>query len=209
MNTVYGRMTVESLHAHAGRTMFGLAERPERYAKLLRGPFRRVHARLVADVVAAGLPDGARVLDVGTGPGGVPIAIAEATALRVDGLDLAATMIDHARAVATRSAAGDRVTFTVGDVEALPYPDGSFDLVVSSMSQHHWGNVPGGMREIRRVLRPGGRAWIYDARIALGRASAAAERAGADAGGATGREPVRTGRLPIRLVGRVWLSAPA
>jgi ubiquinone/menaquinone biosynthesis C-methylase UbiE len=59
------------------------------------------------------------------------------------------------------------VTFRVADVRALPYPDGSIDLVVSSLSLHHWTDVPAGLAEIQRVLRPEGRACIYDVRPVL------------------------------------------
>jgi ubiquinone/menaquinone biosynthesis C-methylase UbiE len=187
-------------------TMFGMVGRPDRYDRMTSGPFRGVHTRVVADVSAAGLGSGARVLDVGTGPGGVPVAIARAQPLlRVDGLDLSEDMIAYARQAAVAAGLAGRVTFTVGDVADLPYPDGTFDLVVSSMSQHHWADVRGGVREVRRVLRPGGRAWIYDARIALHRATSAARReAGASAASTA---PVRTGRLPIRLIGRLAITA--
>jgi ubiquinone/menaquinone biosynthesis C-methylase UbiE len=193
-------------HHNPRATMFGMVNRPERYDRMTRGTFRGVHARVVTDVAAAGFGSGARVLDVGTGPGGVPVAIARAQPLlRVDGLDLSADMIDYARRAAADAGLDDRVTFTVGDVAHLPYPDDTFDLVVSSMSQHHWADVRGAVREVRRVLRPGGQAWIYDARIALHRATAAARReAGA---GAASSAPVRTGRLPIRLVGRLAILA--
>ncbi|HZD98371.1 MAG TPA: class I SAM-dependent methyltransferase [Micromonosporaceae bacterium] len=193
-------------HHNPRDTMFGMVSRPGRYDRMTSGPFRGVHARLVADVSDAGLGSGARVLDVGTGPGGVPLAIARAQPLlRVDGLDLSEDMIAYACQAATDAGLADRVTFTVGDVAHLPYPDGTFDLIVSSMSQHHWADVRGGVREVRRVLRPGGRAWIYDARIALHRATSAARReAGARA---ASTEPVRTGRLPIRLIGRLAITA--
>ena len=196
-------------HHNPRESMFGMVSRPARYDRLTSGPFRRVHARVVADVAGAGLGSGARVLDVGTGPGGVPLAIARARPLlRVDGLDLSADMIAYARQATVNAGLDDRLTFSVGDVADLPYADGTFDLVVSSMSQHHWGDVPAGIREIRRVLRPAGQAWIYDARIALHRATSAAR----DLTGARGATaaPVRTGRLPIRLVGRlVFAAAPA
>ena len=193
-------------HHSPRQTMFGMVNRPGRYDRMTSGPFRGVHARVVADVCAARLGSGARVLDVGTGPGGVPLEIAWAQPLlRVDGLDLSEDMIVYAREAAADAGLADRVTFTVGDVAHLPFPDGTFDLVVSSMSQHHWDDVRGGIREVRRVLRPGGRAWIYDARIALYRATSAARRLT----GATGVSvaPVRTGRLPIRLVGRLEVAA--
>ncbi len=52
----------------------------------------------------------------------------------------------------------------VGDVAALPFPDGSFDLVVSTFSMHHWSDPAAGLGEIARVLRPAGRALIWDLR---------------------------------------------
>jgi ubiquinone/menaquinone biosynthesis C-methylase UbiE len=119
----------------------------------------------------------------------------------VDGLDLEPRMIDHARQAAAAAGLADRVSFVVGDVAALPYRDASFDLIVSSMSQHHWPDARAGLRELRRVLTPGGRVWIYDTRLALRRADAAARAA--FPAGEVRREPVRTGRFPVRLVGRV------
>jgi len=189
-------------HLHPRVDMFGLVNRPEQYRRLTSGPFRRVHARVVTDVITAGLPAGARVLDIGTGPGRVPISIAETdTSLRVDGVDLSVKMIAHARRTLADSDAHDRVTFSAGDAAALPYPDETFDLVVSSMSQHHWADVPAAMREIRRVLRPDGRAWIYDARIALHRAKSAAREL--FAAQAVRTEPIQTAHLPIRLFARL------
>jgi SAM-dependent methyltransferase len=49
-------------------------------------------------------------------------------------------------------------------VAALAFPDGSFDLVVSTLSMHHWAEPTAGLAEIGRVLRPGGRALIWDFR---------------------------------------------
>ena len=64
--------------AHTREHMLGLTTRPERYLRLTRIPFRGIHARLVADVMAANLAPGSRVLDIGTGPGTLPIEIARA-----------------------------------------------------------------------------------------------------------------------------------
>ena len=146
-------------------SMLGLARRPSAYRRLTGRPFRRVHDRIVADVTGAGLVPGQRILDVGTGPGDLALTLARALpGVRVDGIDRSADMI----AYATRTAEG-RATFTAADAAHMPYPDGTFDLVVSSMSRHHWADAPGVLAEIRRVLAPAGRAWIYDARIALGK----------------------------------------
>ena len=152
----------------AHESMFGLASHAEWYDRLsgrLAGPLYR---RIAADVAGAGLTDGAFVLDVGTGPGHVPLLIAQrCPALTVEGIDLSQQMI--ARATQAAGLADARVTYRVADVRALPYPDGSIDLVVSSLSLHHWTDVSAGLAEIRRVLSPNGRAWIYDVRPVLHR----------------------------------------
>jgi ubiquinone/menaquinone biosynthesis C-methylase UbiE len=167
-------------HTHLHRQdAFHRPDRYQRHAGWLLGRFYRA----VAADVAAALPDGARVLDVGTGPGRVPAAIAAARPdLHVDGLDPSPEMIEAAGG----RDLGERVTFVVGEVGALPYPDATFDLVLSTLSQHHWPDPEAGFREIRRVLRPGGIALTYDMRPLLRRAAPAIRAA-------FGREPERSG----------------
>jgi ubiquinone/menaquinone biosynthesis C-methylase UbiE len=178
----------------------GLFAHAERYDQMSRGKMRGVDARIVADVVAAGLGPSDRLLDAGTGPGRLPRAIAAVLPeLAIDGIDLSPQMIEYAG----RNAG--RIAFTVGDVADLPYPDDTFALIVSSISQHHWADVDGAVRELYRVLQPGGQMWIYDSRFMLRRASAAA-RAVFPAGSVR-RETIRTSRLPVRLIAR--LSARA
>jgi ubiquinone/menaquinone biosynthesis C-methylase UbiE len=84
----------------------------------------------------------------------------------VTGLDLDPVMIDRARANADRPGNSDqrRPSFVVGDVATLPFPDGSFDLVVSTLSMYHWADPTTGLAEIGRVLCPSGRALIWDFR---------------------------------------------
>lgn len=189
----------------AHTNMPGWFSRPDRYDRLTRPFFARLHARVVADVAAADLPAGSRVLDVGTGPGRLPLAIAAALpSVKVDAVDLSPRMIAYGRQQAHQAGAADRVTFAVGDVAALPYPDDIFDLIVSSMSQHHWADPHAGMRDLRRVLHPGGRIWIYDMRMALGCAHRAAQAALPTA--TITCETIHTGRLPISLVGRITIS---
>ena len=193
---------MRSFHARFhGAAMFQRADRYDRLANHLTRP---LYQRVAADVAAAGGAEAGSVLDVGTGPGRVPILVARALpGWRVEGVDLSGPMVDRARRNAVEAGLADRVTFTVGDAAALPYPDGSFDLVVSTISLHHWADAEAGLREVRRVLRPRGQAWIYDFRLwyALGRAEAAARVAFPDR--PVLREPVRGGPLRLRLVGRV------
>jgi ubiquinone/menaquinone biosynthesis C-methylase UbiE len=185
----------------AHERMFGLASHAEWYDRVsgrLAGPLYR---RISTDVAGAGLADGAFVLDVGTGPGRVPLLIAQrCPSLTVEGIDLSEQMI--ARATQTAGpATGGRVTYRVADVRALPYPDDSIDLVVSSLSLHHWTDVSAGVAEIRRVLRPDGRAWIYDARPVLHRVAENASPSTA---------PVTLEALhsepTSRFLGRVWTA---
>src|SRR3954463_9711577 len=92
---------------------FANAERYDRHAGRLGA---KLYAKVVADAAASGLPDGARVLDVGTGPGRIPRALAaERPTWVIDGVDIEPRMIEYARG---RDPEG-RVTFTVGDVAAL------------------------------------------------------------------------------------------
>ena len=119
-----------------------------------------------ADDVAAVAPDRARVLEVGCGPGHLSIRLARQHGLEVTGLDLDPAMIERARANADRPGDGEarRPSFLVGDVASLAFPDGSFDLVVSTLSMHHWADPTAGLAEIGRVLRPGARALVWDFR---------------------------------------------
>ena len=145
-----------------GGTLIGNAVAYDEMSRLVLGSF---FGPIAADVAAAA-PDGARVLEVGCGPGHLSIRLARQHGLDVTGLDLDPAMIERARANAGRSEDGDErgPSFIVGDVAALPFPDESFDLVVSTMSMHHWADPTAGLAEIDRVLRPGARALIWDFR---------------------------------------------
>jgi ubiquinone/menaquinone biosynthesis C-methylase UbiE len=118
--------------------------------------------RGVADDVAAVAPEGARVLEVGCGPGHLSVDLARRHGLSVTGLDLDPAMIERARVNAARKAGGVNPTFWVADVASMPFLDESFDLVVSTLSMHHWESPADALKEMHRVLRPGGRALIWD-----------------------------------------------
>jgi len=158
----------------ARRTMHGFAHQPRQYANFAGHLAGRLYQRVTTDVAAEELAPGARVLDVGTGPGLLPMKLATACPhLSIDAVDLAPEMIDQARHLAATQEFAS-LTFTVADVARLPFPDATFDLVVSSVSQHHWTDPAAGLREVIRVLKPGGQAWIYDFRWTLRRARTAA-----------------------------------
>jgi SAM-dependent methyltransferase len=147
-------------HQVPGGILIGNAARYDTLSRLLLSPFIK---RIAADVASVA-PAGAQVLEVGCGPGHLSIRLARHHGLEVTGLDLDPNMITRARANADRPETGDqrRPEFLVGDVAALACPDRSFDLVVSTLSMHHWADPTTGLAEIGRVLRLGARALVWD-----------------------------------------------
>jgi len=104
---------------------------------------------------------GERVLDVGSGPGFLLRSIADAVGPggTVRGVDPSPAM----NAVAAAHCADHaQVGIDEGGAESLPYPDGSFDAVVSTQVYEYVADVAGALAEARRVLRPGGRVVVLD-----------------------------------------------
>jgi ubiquinone/menaquinone biosynthesis C-methylase UbiE len=147
-------------HEVLGGILVGDAVAYDTMSRLLLGRFVE---RIAADVAAVA-PDGARVLEVGCGPGHLSVRLARHHGLEVTGVDLDPAMVARARANADRPGVGRRPSFLVGDVAALAFPDGSFDLAVSTLSVHHWADPAAGLAEVGRVLRPGARALVWDFR---------------------------------------------
>lgn len=150
----------------------------DRWTRLLLTP---VYARVARDVVryAATLPlptdRPLRIVDLGTGPGHLAVAIARRLPpaihanhaiqprAEVIGFDLSPDMIARARANAARSGLpSTTLRFECADVASLPLEDASVDLAVSTFSVHHWSGLHAPIRDIARVLRPGAAAWLYD-----------------------------------------------
>jgi len=126
--------------------------------------FGRVRRLRNLTVDHALLKSGESVLDVGCGTGGVtiPAKLRVGKNGRAAGIDPAPEMIAIARKKASRT--GLEIDFRVDMIESLPFPDGAFDAVTSSLMMHH---LPApvqikGLAEIRRVLKPGGRLLIAD-----------------------------------------------
>jgi SAM-dependent methyltransferase len=156
----HGRRPAQG-HRVAGGILVGHAGVYDTMSRLLLGSFAD---RIAADVTAVA-PAGARVLEVGCGPGHLSIRLAR-HGFEVTGLDLDPAMIARAQANADRPGNADQrqPSFVVGDVAALAFPDESCDLVVSTLSMHHWADPAAGLAEIGRVLRPGARALTWDFR---------------------------------------------
>jgi ubiquinone/menaquinone biosynthesis C-methylase UbiE len=110
--------------------------------------------------LAATEPAPRDVLDIGCGTGRLLRKIRERdpNALLM-GVDPAEGMIEKARQLMPDA------TFSVASAESLPLPDASVDLAFSTVSFHHWSDQVQGIREIRRVLRPGGQFLLADAAV--------------------------------------------
>jgi len=113
---------------------------------------QRWRAVAVRETVRAG----DRVLDACCGTGDLAVAARAAGAASVVGLDFSAAMLERARRKAPD------VEFIEGDVLALPFADASFDSAVVGFGIRNVADLEAGLRELRRVLRPGGRLGILE-----------------------------------------------
>jgi demethylmenaquinone methyltransferase/2-methoxy-6-polyprenyl-1,4-benzoquinol methylase len=105
---------------------------------------------------AAAVRSGDRVLDAACGTGDLAIADLKAGAGKVTGLDFSAKMLERAR---TKHAA---IEWVQGDMLALPFADETFDAATVGFGVRNVENLELGLRELRRVLRPGGRLAILE-----------------------------------------------
>jgi demethylmenaquinone methyltransferase / 2-methoxy-6-polyprenyl-1,4-benzoquinol methylase len=151
-------VTVESgrLAPEAVRTMF------DRIAPVYDAMNRVMTAgldrRWRSETARAVVSPGDRVLDACCGTGDLAIASLRllGSTGAVTGLDFSERMLERARAKS------DQVEWVQGDALALPFPDGSFDATTVGFGIRNLDDLEGGLRELRRVLRPGGRVGILE-----------------------------------------------
>jgi ubiquinone/menaquinone biosynthesis C-methylase UbiE len=136
----------------------------EDFNRVARMPQMRLLRRYVVRRAVA-LAQRGEAVDLGCGPGHLVIKLAQmAPELRMTGIDLSDEMLAEAEAYARQSGLGERISFRKGDAQQLPFPDGFLDLVVSTLSLHHWSDPVGVLDEVARVLAPGGAFLIFDLR---------------------------------------------
>jgi ubiquinone/menaquinone biosynthesis C-methylase UbiE len=105
-----------------------------------------------------------RVLDIGTGSGRLAIELAKAKGcnFRIVGMDISENMLIKARENARQAGVADKIEFVLATASALPFPDRSFDLVMSYASLHHWFHPVAVFDEAQRVVRENGAIVIRD-----------------------------------------------
>jgi ubiquinone/menaquinone biosynthesis C-methylase UbiE len=134
------------------------------YGKMIAPFLNRLYRRAAEDVAAEfkGFGRGKRptIVDIGCGTGELAVAISHRLhESKIVGIDSSPSMLLWASRHETTDG---RLRFLVGDGARLPFGDGSVDMVISTLSLHHWTDPTAVMAEIDRVLRPGGCALIYD-----------------------------------------------
>jgi sarcosine/dimethylglycine N-methyltransferase len=110
----------------------------------------------------AGITADMSVLDVGSGVGGPARFLAATYSCRVTGVDLSEAFVDAARYLTERTAQSGQVSFQTGSALALPFDDGRFDVALLQHVAMNISDRAGLYREIRRVLKRGGRFATYD-----------------------------------------------
>jgi ubiquinone/menaquinone biosynthesis C-methylase UbiE len=103
------------------------------------------------------------LLDIGTGPARLLLKIhQESPNMRLVGIDSSSAMVTKARQNISAAGMSDAIEVKEGSADHIPFPDQSFDIVISTASIHHWKEPTAGLNETYRVLKDGGYTLIYD-----------------------------------------------
>lgn len=130
-------------------------------ARYLASPVHSSGADLDRLAVVARESRFSSALDLGCGAGHASFALARGGVDLVVAYDLSAQMLEVAAAEASARGHG-QIEICSGPAERLPFPDTSFDLVVTRYSAHHWMDASGAVREAARILKPGGTLIVID-----------------------------------------------
>ena len=116
----------------------------------------------VAEEIVSNFQSGV-ILDLGTGPGYLPIEIVRrAPDINIIGVDLSRKLIQMAKANAAKAGLSHQLSFEVGNSAGLRFDDDMFDMVISTGMLHSLKDPVGVFKEVYRVLKRGGQAWIFD-----------------------------------------------
>lgn len=141
-------------NAFAADLFGGLPKRYDLLAEVLSfGQNGRWRRELVTQIA---LSDPKTILDVATGTAGVAIALANRTGGAVTGVDLTESMLGRGRERVSAAGLEDRVRLQVARAEQLPFPDAAFDAVSFTYLLRYVHDPAATLRELARVLRPGG-----------------------------------------------------
>jgi len=160
-------MTVKPYNAHDSkkeqvRAMFdNIAPHYDLLNHTLSFSIDRWWRRRTVKMVAGSRP--ARILDVATGTGDLALDLARRIpAAAVTGVDLSEKLLAVARCKVEARGLGERIALQQGDAEHLAFGTGSFDAVTVAFGVRNFGDLDAGLRELARMLRPGGKVFILE-----------------------------------------------
>jgi ubiquinone/menaquinone biosynthesis C-methylase UbiE len=130
------------------------------YANITRNDMRR--HKLGAEQWAKKIAPGSRVLEVAPGPGYFSIELARLGDYQITGLDISKSFVEIARKHATE--AGVNVDFREGNASEMPFESDTFDFIICQAAFKNFTEPVKAIREMHRVLKPGGKAVILDLR---------------------------------------------
>ena len=148
----------------ADDNIFSDDEFAQRYADKHQKMAKNFGVEYTRKLTARGFSEG-KILDVGCGFGGTLLTLAENFPdAQCVGIDMSDPLLELARQAAEAQGLEQRVVFEKADGQEIPYPDGSFDVVISTNVVHHVADPLAMLNEIERVLAPGGMLYIADIR---------------------------------------------
>jgi len=161
LGTAQGGAKEPSLRLGSGVMFDAIAERYDLLNRIISLGIDQIWRRRAVNALALGSKP--RVLDVATGTADLAILIAAMHAnARVEGVDPSTKMLDFGVRKVREAALDDRVALRVGECEALPFDDASFDGATIAFGIRNVADRPRGLAELRRVVRPGGRVVVLE-----------------------------------------------
>jgi ubiquinone/menaquinone biosynthesis C-methylase UbiE len=131
-----------------------------RFNQMAKTAFAPVNPAIARQIIeTCGVINGTAI-DIGSGPAHLAIELARNSGLQVFALDISESMRPIARENIRAAGLADRVLPVTGDVAELPFRDASADLIISKGSMFFWRDLPTAFREIYRVLRTDGQAFL-------------------------------------------------
>ncbi len=135
-------------------------ERAEEYTRIANEVFSPIYSAIADQIIGfCSVTDGL-CIDIGSGAANLSVEVTKKTNLITYAMDFSSNIFPFAKENIKASKLFDRIKPIIGDVHRMCFRDGIMDLVVSRGSMRFWKNKPAAFREIRRILKPGGKGYV-------------------------------------------------